>query len=317
MNLSLNSLPQIKDSDLKTEKGIKELKDYLYQLTEQLRYVLNNIDLDNIGGDLSEMTANVQSQMVKLNNKIGLIVTENNGTDTVASASIIAAINNGQSTVQIAADKVEMAAAEAIVQKINSAGGGVKLDAEVLGLDDYATKDQAYEYAATSATEAIQTAEGFIQTALEQYTASNDFETFQNSVTSTLLQLAEKIEFNFESSQAYTGEVNDAAQTRIDNILSFVRLLPTLSASEQGGVVIGESTNPIKMKLENDILFFYTGQDYEVTTANAIAYFASGKLYVNEAQVMKITFGTADANMNITIVGTGDNRCALFSGRLA
>lgn len=317
MNLSLNSLPQIKDTDLRTEKGIKELKDYLYQLTEQLRYVLNNIDLDNIGGDLSEMTANVQSQMVKLNNKIGLVVTENNGTDTVASAQIIAAINNGQSTVQIAADKVEMAAAEAIVQKINSAGGGIKLDAEVLGLDDYATKDQAYEYAATSATEAIQTAEGFIQTALEQYTASNDFETLQASVTSELLQLAEKIEFNFESSQEYTGNVNDAAQTRIDSILSFVRSLPTLSASEQGGVVIGESMSPIKMKLENDVLFFYSCEDYEVTTANAIAYFASKKLYVNEAQVTKLTVGTDSASMDIAIIGTGDNECMLFSGRIA
>ena len=317
MNLSLSSLPKIKDSDLRTEKGIKELKDYLYQLTEQLRYVLNNIDLDNIGGDLSEMTANVQSQMIKLNNKIGLVVTENNGTDTVATAQIIAAINNGQSTVLISADKVEMAAAEAIIQSINAAGGGVKLDANVLGLDDYATKDEAYTYAATSASEAIQTAEGFIQTALEQYTASNDFETFQASVQSTLLQLAEQIEFNFETTQAYTGRVEDSTQDQIDSILSFVRLLPTLSASQQGGVVIGENINPIKMKLENDVLFFYSGEDYEVTTSNAIAYFASGKLYVNEAQVTKLTIGTDSANMDVTIVGTGDNRCALFSGRIS
>lgn len=38
------SLPDIKDSDLDSEKERRKILEYLYQLTEQLRYVLSNLD---------------------------------------------------------------------------------------------------------------------------------------------------------------------------------------------------------------------------------------------------------------------------------
>ena len=42
----------------------------------------------------------------------------------------------------------------------------------------------------------------------------------------------------------------------------------------------------IKLKLENDILYFFSGSEDSVTTDSAIAYFSSGKLYVNDVQVL-------------------------------
>ena len=52
------------------------------------------------------------------------------------------------------------------------------------------------------------------------------------------------------------------------------------------GIVIGESTSNIKLKLENDILYFFTGDEDSVSTENAIAYFSAGKLYVNTVQIL-------------------------------
>ena len=57
-------------------------------------------------------------------------------------------------------------------------------------------------------------------------------------------------------------------------IRGFIRMIAS-------GIVIGKSTSQIKLKLENDILYFFTGDEDSVSTENAIAYFSSGKLYVN------------------------------------
>lgn len=317
MNINLQHLNNIQDSDFETAKGRKELKDYLYQLQEQLRYVLNNIDLDSLSSDLASDIQNTASQIVKLSNRIGLLVTENNGTDTIAAASIIAEINRSKSRIQIAADRVEVAPGEALISQINGVIDGTKILSSALDLVEYATQAQAQQYAANAATEAVQTLNSIIMTVLEEYTLTNDFEAFQVQMYSQLHQYADRMEVLFNSAETHTNNVDAAAQAQIQSILSFIRLLPTVSASQQGGVVIGESTNPIKMKLENDVLYFYACEDYEVNTNNAIAYFASGKLYVVEIQVQKLSIGTTTVSMNITIVGTSDNRCALFSGRVS
>ena len=66
---------------------------------------------------------------------------------------------------------------------------------------------------------------------------------------------------------------------QFETIRGFIRM----SAS---GSVIGESTSQIKLKLENDILYFFTGDEDSVSTENAIAYFSAGKLYVNTVQIL-------------------------------
>jgi hypothetical protein len=70
------------------------------------------------------------------------------------------------------------------------------------------------------------------------------------------------------------------------------------------------------MVLKNDVLYFCTDPD-NVTTANAIAYFSSGQLYVNFINVQNLTIGMTGRWLDVRIVGSNDNICALFSGRLA
>ncbi|MEG1563346.1 MAG: tail fiber domain-containing protein [Bacteroides sp.] len=48
------NLPDIKDSDLNDEKQRRQILEYLYQLTEQLRFVLSNIGEENLTAELSE-----------------------------------------------------------------------------------------------------------------------------------------------------------------------------------------------------------------------------------------------------------------------
>lgn len=116
----------------------------------------------------------------------------------------------------------------------------------------------------------------------------------------------------------FTYEINEYGtdtQNKFNAINSFIRILaqtPTVN----GGLVLGESTSQIKAKLENDVLYFFSGDETLVNRQNAIAYFAAGKLYVNEVQINRLTVGQTGQLMYFTIIGEGDNRCLFLSGRL-
>ena len=81
-------------------------------------------------------------------------------------------------------------------------------------------------------------------------------------------------------------------------------------------LVIGKSTSPVKLKLSNDVLYFFTGDETSVTTDNAIAYFSTNRLYVNNSTIRNITLGDESQALDIRILGEGDNVCAFFGGRL-
>lgn len=54
MNLSNFNLPDIAGSDLDSKQERKKILEYLYQLTEQLRFTLNNLDEENLSPDLAD-----------------------------------------------------------------------------------------------------------------------------------------------------------------------------------------------------------------------------------------------------------------------
>lgn len=126
------------------------------------------------------------------------------------------------------------------------------------------------------------------------------------SMQSQITQLSSSVEVGFNNT---TDEFSD--------IYSFIRLIATIPNVQEGGVVIGESSNPIKLKLENDILYFFTGDEAGVDRTNAIAYFDTEKLHVNNTTIRDLTLGTDTEMLDVRILGTGDNICAFFGGRLA
>ena len=190
---------------------------------------------------------------------------------------------------------------------------------------DYTSTGEAREIVTeeiTTGTAFVQRAESIIATALEEYVRTGDFETFRSSVITQLSVQAGEIEANFESTSTSISTLSGQTEQQFASIRSFIRLLATQTdpqghITQQGGIVIGESSSDIKLKLENDILYFFTGDEKLVTTANAIAWFASNQLYVNNTTIQNLTLGTTGAYLDARIVGSGDNRCVLWSGRLA
>lgn len=177
---------------------------------------------------------------------------------------------------------------------------------------DYVTTGEARAIADTQITNSTwiqQEANRIVAGALQEFVQTGDFATLQQTVQSQFSILADEISINFNTlSQRITQQGSDV-QSTLNQYAAWFRFLSY-------GLVIGNSGSPIQMVLKNDILYFCTDPD-TVTTATAIAYFAAGQLYVNFINVNNLTIGVEGKWLDVRIVGTGANTCALFSGRLA
>lgn len=107
---------------------------------------------------------------------------------------------------------------------------------------------------------------------------------------------------------------------RITIIESFVKAMGASVLPDgtiiKGGVVLGMNTNDIKLKLENDVLYFFTGSEDMATVESALAYFAAGKMWINTALIEVLMIGTEDNNFVFKVSGTGYNRCLFISGNV-
>ncbi|MEN6637556.1 MAG: hypothetical protein ABFC56_17035 [Clostridiaceae bacterium] len=128
-------------------------------------------------------------------------------------------------------------------------------------------------------TSILQSAQQIILSALEDYVRTQDFVALQNTVQTSFSIMAGTIEANFTETTSRISTLNGETSQQFESVRSFIRLISS-------GIVIGKSTSAIKLKLENDVLYFFSGSEDSVTTDSAIAYFSSGKLYVNDVQVL-------------------------------
>ena len=186
---------------------------------------------------------------------------------------------------------------------------------------DYVTSGQAVALAnetIESSTWIQQTAENIVATALQEYTKTSDLQTLFSTIRSEFSQLASEISLRFntvEQSVTNNASAVGGVQSTLSEYNAWFRFLAQ-TATQNAGLVIGESTSPIQMKLENDVLYFCT-DPVSVTPDSAIAYFSAGQLYVNFINVQNLTIGMTGKWLDVRIVGTGANTCALFSGRLS
>lgn len=179
-------------------------------------------------------------------------------------------------------------------------------------VSDYTTSAEAAAIATQqieSSTYIVQTCENIVLTALESYTTTGDLETMLTTIRSEITQLADSVTFQFTQTNQTISETQEGVSQEFSEIYSFIRLIAS-------GIVIGKSTSDVKLKLSNDVLYFFTGDETSVTTENAIAYFSTNRLYVNNSTIRNITLGTESQALDIRILGEGDNVCAFFGGRL-
>ena len=55
------NLPSLDSNTLDDRKEMKRIKEYLYQLTEQLKYTLMNLDSENMSGEFTEQIDNTEA----------------------------------------------------------------------------------------------------------------------------------------------------------------------------------------------------------------------------------------------------------------
>lgn len=147
---------------------------------------------------------------------------------------------------------------------------------------DYVTNQEVMAITAdqiVNNTTILQSAQQIILSALEDFVRTSDYESFQSSIQTTLSIMAGTIEANFTETTSDISEMNGSVSQQFETIRSFIRLIAS-------GIVIGESNSAIKLKLENDVLYFFTGAEDTVAPENAMAYFSAGKLFVNDVEIL-------------------------------
>lgn len=169
---------------------------------------------------------------------------------------------------------------------------------------------------AQNTTQLIQQSQAIIMEALQEYATTGDLEQLRSSMQSRFEILAGQIEASFTSISETVSDLDGETTRQFSEIHSFIRLMAQTS-TVNGGIVIGESTSEIKLKLENDILYFFTGDEKTVSVNNAIAYFSAGKLYVVQSQIQQLTIGTTGRLMDFYILGSGENTAVGMIGRLS
>lgn len=185
---------------------------------------------------------------------------------------------------------------------------------------DYITEQDASNIAderISQSTLIEQKANAIILSALQEYTKTSDFNTFSSSVLTQLSALAGEVDIDFRDVQTSISNLAGQTASQFSDIHSFIRFLAYIQGEQNEGIVIGISTSDIKLKLEHDILYFFTGDEKLASRENAIAWFESNQLYVNNTTIQNLTLGTTGAYLDARIVGSGDNICVLWSGRLS
>ena len=224
--------------------------------------------------DLHNADANVESLQFldKVVVSCGALCPE----ETYVLSELTIPLNNPASTGIVLGDSRPSLIGEEIRQNISVKNRVASIEA------DYTTHGEINEIVQeqmTQNTSILQSAQQIIMTALEDYVRTQDFVALQNTVQTSFTIMAGTIEANFTETASRISTLNGETSQQFESVRSFIRLISSV-------IVIGKSTSAIKLKLENDVLYFFSGSEDSVTTDSAMAYFSSGKLYVNDVQVL-------------------------------
>ena len=124
-------------------------------------------------------------------------------------------------------------------------------------------------------TSIIQQAEGIILEALQNYVRTTDYET-QMAQLSTALTVAQG---NITATNTLVTEVQGDTNSRFNTIETYIRF-------DENGLTLGKNDSsdpsalPIKLRLANDKLYFFSGADDTSDVSTALAYFDSNGLSV-------------------------------------
>lgn len=184
---------------------------------------------------------------------------------------------------------------------------------EVLSVveSEYTTYQQSQQIAETviETTSQIQIqANAIISQVLESYYTKEEVDgKIQDdllSLASQVKQLSDQVSTSFTYYQKLGNSVTE--------IKSWVTIVPE-TPNQSGGIIIGNSASAIKLKLENDMLYFYVGED---TAPVVLMWLDHDTLHIDHVEIQRLSVGVTGKMVDFRIVGSGVNTCVFFSGRL-
>lgn len=123
-------------------------------------------------------------------------------------------------------------------------------------------------------------ADEIVSNALQNYVTVNDFQTTTGEISTTVTQTADGLSVVQNDITTITNVLeNGDTATYYREISGYIKAIA-------GNLVLGKSDSPIKLKLMNDKLFFFSGADSSVDYQNAFAYFDAGQLYVKDVHAV-------------------------------
>ena len=106
----------------------------------------------------------------------------------------------------------------------------------------------------------------------ETYTSKSALDEYKLEVSSQFTQTAESFTFDFETLEQVMKDLDGETSAEFENIRKFIQFV-------NGDIILGESGNPLKLKIENDrIAFILNGLE--------VAYWSDSKFYITEAQIL-------------------------------
>ena len=184
---------------------------------------------------------------------------------------------------------------------------------------DYTTRQETEKVAGQVAETVIETttqlqtqASAIVAEVLQSYyTKQQVDEKFVSDVMSLKSQV-EQLASSITASFTYYRNVINELNSSVVEIKSWVTVVPE-TPTQSVGIIIGNSANAIKLKLENDILYFYVGDD---TAPVVLMWLDHETLHIDKVEIQQLSLGIAGKMLDFKIVGSGLNTCAFFSGRL-
>lgn len=132
------NLPNLR-GDINSAQDLKQLKNYLFMLVENLEYTLNNLDTENLSESYNAsnnyVSVSKAAEAAKQSAADAQAIAVQIGKNAVPSARVIAAINESTETVPIKGSKIITSAAEGDIQLLgkDTEGNIVPCKAEITG----------------------------------------------------------------------------------------------------------------------------------------------------------------------------------------
>lgn len=115
-----------------------------------------------------------------------------------------------------------------------------------------------------------QTAENIMTEVSESYYAKDETDSKISEVSTQVEQTAQAVEIRFNDFSQDIDDLSNNTDAQFSEIRKYIRFV-------DGNIVLGESTNQLTLKIENDKISFYDSN-------TEVAYFSNNKLYVTDGE---------------------------------